>query len=245
MDRPETLRLLHNKWRFAGLLHDLGLPFPNTRLIENPAQAASLGLRFPLIAKPLEGQGGIGNVVCRTLAELEAHVASAQHCDQLPVLAQEYAPGADVVFGVLADKGTMLAWTIQKHLKHGRMEFLRHEPILEIGRKILSHLGFSGVAEFDLRLNDTDGSLQVLECNPRFWYSVAFSFFAGVDFVHLGMERAHSCGSDAVESQMGIFIKPERAVWEVILGRLLPGTLRVRPGMHSGWWSRTHCPMSI
>ncbi len=59
------------------LLRSLGLPFPKSRVIHNPATAAeaATGLRFPVVIKPNVGGSGAGVVRFNTLEELKAAIA--------------------------------------------------------------------------------------------------------------------------------------------------------------------------
>lgn len=59
------------------LLRSLGLPFPKSRVLHNPANAveASEGLRFPIVIKPNVGGSGAGVVRFNTKEELAAAVA--------------------------------------------------------------------------------------------------------------------------------------------------------------------------
>lgn len=186
---PGQLRILNNKWTFSRLLEDLGLPYPNSRLIEQAQDVETLDLRFPVIVKPLDLDAGRGVARCDTPDAVAAHVA--RHSAALPLLVQEFIPGADVGLGILARQGEILAWSIQKQATDGSgIEFIAHEGILEIGQRLMSHLCYDGIAHFDLRLDARDGSVKALECNPRFWASLPFCMVAGVNYAELGIRLA-------------------------------------------------------
>ena len=185
----ERLRVLNNKWDFARLLKQHGLPEPQSRLLERAEDAGALDISSPVILKPLELDAGRGVVRCDTPAEVRAHLNRPGVT--LPLLAQEYVPGADVGLGLLAHQGAVVAWSIQKQLPDGSgVEFIEHERILEIGRRIVSVCRHDGIAHFDMRIDARDGSVQVLECNPRFWASLPFCMLAGVNFADLGIRLA-------------------------------------------------------
>ncbi len=185
----ELLQTLNNKWRFSRLLEQHGLPFPESRLIVREEDAQAVPLPFPVIVKPLELDAGRGVARCNSQSELAAHVR--RHRASLPLLVQEYIPGEDVGLGLLARAGEVLASTIQRQLPDSSgVEFIRHDGILDIGRQIMSVCNYEGIAHFDLRLDSRDGSVKVLECNPRFWASLPFCMVAGVNFAELGMRLA-------------------------------------------------------
>ena len=185
----EHLRVLNNKWDFARLLKQHGLPEPQSHLLERVEDVDALDIGFPVILKPLELDASRGVVRCDTPAAVQAHLKRPGVT--LPLLVQEYVPGADVGLGLLAHQGTVVAWSIQKQLPDGSgVEFIKHERILEIGRRILSVCRHDGIAHFDMRIDARDGSIQVLECNPRFWASLPFCMLAGVNFADLAIRLA-------------------------------------------------------
>jgi hypothetical protein len=50
--------------------------------------------------------------------------------------------------------------------------------------------GYHGIANFDAVLSDEDGRAYLVECNPRFWYSVYLVAIAGLNFVDLALAPA-------------------------------------------------------
>jgi predicted ATP-grasp superfamily ATP-dependent carboligase len=53
---------------------------------------------------------------------------------------------------------------------------------LEYGTRLLSHLGWHGVAMVEFKRDDRDGALRLMEINARFWGSLQLAIDAGVDF---------------------------------------------------------------
>ena len=185
----EVLRQLDNKWLLSRLLEENGLPYPKSRLLERAVDADILDLNFPVIIKPLNLDASRGVVRCDTCEEVTTHLRGVGNT--LPLLAQEFIPGADVGLGLLASGGIVLASTVQRQKPDGSgVEFIDHPEILEIGRRILAICRYDGIAHFDLRLDERDGSVKVLECNPRFWASLPFCMLAGVNFADLGIRLA-------------------------------------------------------
>lgn len=189
MPPVELLRMLNNKWFFSRFLEQHGLPFPKSRLIQGDKDVKALDLEFPVIIKPLELDASRGVERCDAPAKVQAYLSRAEAV--LPLLVQEYIPGDDVGLGLLARQGTVLAWTIQKQLPDGSgIEFIRHEQVLDIGRRIVAACQYDGIMHFDMRLDARDGSVKVLECNPRFWASLPFSMVTGVNFPDMGIRLA-------------------------------------------------------
>lgn len=177
----EHLRVLNNKWEFARLLQRSGLPLPPTRLLAAPEDAQTLDLDFPVIVKPLDLDAGRGVARCDTPDALAAH--AERHQAALPLLVQEYVPGADVGLGLLIRAGRVAAWTIQRQNPDGSgVAFIEHPGVLGVGEAIAALGPHDGVLHFDMRLDARDGSVKVLECNPRFWASLPWCLIAGVNF---------------------------------------------------------------
>jgi hypothetical protein len=49
--------------------------------------------------------------------------------------------------------------------------------------KILAATGFTGVANFDARLDSRTGRMKLFECNPRFFLRMSATRLCGLDFV--------------------------------------------------------------
>ncbi|MGO8670786.1 MAG: ATP-grasp domain-containing protein [Capsulimonadaceae bacterium] len=178
------LNRLHNKWEFYKLLAANGIPTPVTVIAETPDQDLR-GIQFPVIIKPVDGGNNEGVQRIDTASELTAVLSAVP----LPLLVQEFAPGDDVDLNVLASEGEIVAWSVQAVTRSG-YRFLRNDSILEQGRRIVALTGYTGVANFDTRLDPETGISRYIECNPRIWGSFAAAVDSGVDFLHLGVELA-------------------------------------------------------
>lgn len=186
------LQMLNNKWSFSQFLREHQLPVPVTVLVETMDQLESIPLKYPLIVKPLEMQGGNGVGKLNSLVEARAHLRDDCDANRLPLLFQEFIPGADVDLSILANHGEVVEWTIQKRLSNGALEFVEDEQILALGKKIAATLSFHGVAHFDMRRDERDGVVKFLECNPRFWATLRESLWNGTNFVESGIRLIES-----------------------------------------------------
>lgn len=184
----QTLDLLHDKWQFACFLRELGVCVPQSQLITCADDAAAINIAGRLVTKELNNEGSKGQAIYESADELRAAISKFDENDtsHWPLLVQEFVPGTDYGINILARHGEILAWTVQKHLKPGELDFYQDDRILELTRKIVKASGYHGVANFDIRLDSRDNQLKYFECNPRFWGSLLYSFWAGVNFAHLG-----------------------------------------------------------
>ncbi|HVE40305.1 MAG TPA: ATP-grasp domain-containing protein [Planctomycetota bacterium] len=230
----------HDKWEFNGLLRTLGLPTPRTWLWNGIADVERGAWDFPLMLKPPRGEGGVGvrRVDSRSALSNVLGPYGEQH--GWPILAQEFIPGRDIDLSVLADRGRIVAWTVQQSPtgQPGDLEFLQHPRVLEIGAALVRATGYHGIAHFDLRIDDRTGQPLFLEANPRFWGSLRHSLWSGVNFPALGLALAR--GQDA-----GIHFRPvvgpcrdpgfsiRSSVHALLQGRLRPD--RWSSATEAGW----------
>jgi glutathione synthase/RimK-type ligase-like ATP-grasp enzyme len=94
-----TFQVEISKARQCALFAGLGLPYPNTRVVNDRSRvvAAAEGLRFPVLVKPNIGGSGAGIRQFATRAELEAAASDGTLGLGLDgtALVQEFLPAAD------------------------------------------------------------------------------------------------------------------------------------------------------
>lgn len=184
------LEKLDNKWTFYNFLTANRIPAPPATLLETAEdfdRAVPHNLTFPLFLKPLHTESGHGLRWVADPDELSRHVATEGRHTALPLMLQEYAPGYDADVSLLAWEGEILAHVIQSRKDPAALEFIEHDAILDAARRIVAASGYSGVANIDVRVDETSGSVQVLECNPRFWYTLQASAWRGLNFLDIGI----------------------------------------------------------
>ena len=181
----ETLGLLYNKATFAKFMETHKLPHPVTSQITSLQGLNDPWIKAPIVIKPIAGEGGRGVVVALDDDRLKAVRIALEKSGDFSVLAQEYIPGSDIDLSVLAVDGEILVWTVQTLAGPISLHFTTNEEVLRIGSEIIRHANYSGVAHMDMRLDERDGSIKVIEFNPRFWFTVAASAEAGVNFPYL------------------------------------------------------------
>jgi len=84
-------------------------------------------------------------------------------------------------------------------------ESIRHPELQQSAERLLSCLGWVGVAMVEFKEDPRDGQPKRLEINPRFWGSLHHAILCGVDFPYLlyclAMDGAVT---DVVEYQVGV-----------------------------------------
>ncbi len=196
-----TLLALNNKWEFYKLCVANNVPVPKTLFVEDKSAidpeiiAAELG--FPLVVKPVAGYGQRGILVLTGKADLEARLLRNHSYTYGGMVIQEFVEGCDWALSVFARNGAVENWTawacpgqLEAGYGVGRFlvtEFCDRRDLMEMGEKIISATGFSGVANFDARFDIRSNTMKMFECNPRFFNRMLAARFCGLDFVRAGL----------------------------------------------------------
>ena len=190
----ELVEDLVDKGRFLALAERLELPVPRARrVLASDATPEDLGLRFPLVVKPLHRQAERWGPIeaaakarhvedAAELAELWPRLRDAE----LEVLAQEVVPGPETRVEsyhtyVDPDRRTVAEFTGRKirtvPARYGHstaVELTEVEDVAALGREVVERIGLVGVGKADFK-RAPDGTLHLLEVNPRFtlWHNPA------------------------------------------------------------------------
>ena len=183
----EVIETADDKAAFAKFLGAHHLPHPQTELITDRSVLTTRPFA-PCVLKPARAGNAEGFRYVRSSDELNAYLANEDLGG--PLLRQEYLPGDEVDCSVLVDHGEVVAWTCQRAPWDPReREMLEDAEALGLTRNVVRALGYHGVCHLDLR-RDANRELRVLELNPRFWMSLQYSMWAGVNFPALAVRMA-------------------------------------------------------
>lgn len=233
----ELMERLSDKERFAQLCGELGVVHPQTRYVPDAAADQEAGalladLSWPLVVKAADSVS-FGSLLyagkqkvayCDSPAELSTlrqEMRAAGYAGGLVV--QERIPGGDDqmrVFTTYSDADGRVRWSrmaqvlLEDHdpmmignplaIVHGE-----HEVAAEQITRLLEHVGWTGFANFDIKVDPRDGRGHVFELNPRLGRSHAYMSAAGHPFL-LPLVREHVEGRDPLDDvQMG----PETDDW--------------------------------
>lgn len=191
----EMLDIVSDKWLLANFLSRHQLPGPPT-ILSTMGEAFEYGLRklsFPVLLKPRQDlRDGTG--IRRFENAEQVLLFLAQRPEYLGrYVVQSLIRGYDMGCNVLCEGGQILAYTIQRASMPSRkqyspaaiIEFLEDERVLDLATELVSALGWSGVANIDLRHDQERDQVKILELNPRYWGSLLGSLSAGVNFPYL------------------------------------------------------------
>jgi biotin carboxylase len=181
-----TFDLLNDKWNFTQFCQQNGIRAPQARLFDSLLalrQALDSGeIALPLTIKPTNRSGGAGVLHLREPADL----ALLDTVDYRPILAQRHIIGKSVSITMLCDHGKVLAHVAQER-DAKRFRVFANTDLLDNVTWLATLTGYHGIANFDAVLSDEDGRAYLVECNPRFWYSVYLVAIAGLNFVKLAL----------------------------------------------------------
>lgn len=183
-----------NKWLLSEHLSKNNILGPKSVLIENKNQinATSIHIRFPVIAKPVDGfGGGQGVQVFETINAFQEYY-TANKINYNYIL-QEYIKGDDMGCNVLCKDGEILVFTMQRgnlwsnnpYVPQIGHEFLYDKNLYTSIKTLMKSLNWSGVACVDIRYDTNTKQFYIIEINTRYWRSLIGSLSSGVNFPYL------------------------------------------------------------
>lgn len=196
-----------DKERTREIAGELGIPVPASRLLpQGEAPPAAEG-KFPKVLKPVRSKVVIrSRLVTLAVAVVrdasERDVTLAAWLPFTAVQEQTWVPGHGVGIEVLYERGRM-AWYFAHERLHewpltgGASTWRRacddEDELVAHTQRLLDHLHWHGVAMVEWRRDD-QGSVRLMEINPRFWGSLPLTIAAGVDMplglLELARQRA-------------------------------------------------------
>jgi len=228
----EVVDTCHNKDRFAELLTKIGAPHPHTTAVHSLEQARRLTFDRPMIAKPIDGDGGIGVNRVDNVEEFDRHTRSGLPGTRLPLLVQEFVPGVDIDCSFYAEGGNILAWAVQTRSSANDplIEFVLDDRVVSVCRLVVAALGYDGLGHADLRIDERDGTVKVIELNPRVWGSVQYAHFVGAAFPGFAVRRALGLDAEPPQPPVGSCRNPPLEALSALKG-LLGRQIVAPPGL--------------
>ena len=196
------LNQVSNKLSFSRLVESLGLFAPKTIALSSSLTAdqvvSELGL--PIISKPSIGEGGNGIISINNLEELNDLILNYNSLES--TILQEKVSGQDVAITLLANEGVVFVAILRKRwftpneaLNFSPMqdvEYFEAPWLVELGRKFVKFTNFSGIADFDLKVDFTNKKAWFLECDPRIMGTVSNLALFGVNVPKLLVDQVNN-----------------------------------------------------
>jgi len=198
----DVFDLVSNKYKLLKSAVEYSIPVPKTFFIEDPSGIDEImeKLPYPVIAKPyssriLSENKWIPTKVHYVKSKEELiHLYKTKEYFQYPSLIQERINGHGAGIFVVMNKGELISAFAHKRLREkppsGGVSVLREsipiDPALKkCSIKLLSALGWHGVAMIEFKVDRATGKYYLMEVNGRFWGSLQLSIDAGIDFPYI------------------------------------------------------------
>ena len=182
----------YDKNQLMQVCKEFDFPHPQTIDLENPiTEEDKLNFKFPALIKPNETTGARGFTMVNNFNELNS-VYSGLKMQFGSCHLQQYIPNGGRQFKVqiLVYNNSVLATSvIEKYrfypLKGGSSCFnstIINEELVSICISVLKEIKWQGFADFDLIEDPRDGSILIMEINPRVPACIKVSVVSGIDF---------------------------------------------------------------
>ncbi len=180
LPRPQAVDCSLDKYRFAQVMHQAGLPTPMTALGRDPAGVAEVP--GPWIVKPRWGRGSRDVFAVDDCHDLAWPCRRIEH----PIV-QHRVPGREFTVDVLTDRagcvvGAVPRWRIE--CKAGistKGRTFADAEVIETVTAVIAAVGIDGVANVQGFVGDE--GVVIVEVNPRFSGGLPLSIAAGADIV--------------------------------------------------------------
>ena len=208
---PDVLELFVDKGRFADLLRRSGTPHPFTRIVDEPADLATVpsAVFSSAILKPRDSQRFMQRFGVKAW-----HVDSAPHAAEqmlrlrdegFPVVLQEYIPGPPTqhyfVDGFVDRTGVVRGIFVRQRLRMYPADFGNSTFMISVAREaaapavasitsLLRSVGYRGIFSAEFKLDPRDGQFKILEVNARAWWYIEFAARCGVDVCRMAYDDA-------------------------------------------------------
>lgn len=198
LPEPDVFDIATNKASLTDFLTAHGFRQPTTvKVTAGASRPEGLSvLSFPVLAKPPLSSGGNGIRNFETPKALDDFLAGEGHDEDWVV--QEFVPGTDLGVNVLCRNGQIIASTVQHAMipssvpyrASTSLEFRTDASAMDVAARLIEKLGWSGIANIDMRRSPTSEVPFVFELNGRYWLTLLGSLKAGVNFPLLACETA-------------------------------------------------------
>ena len=210
----DLLDEITQKENFYRICEEIGIPYPKTVYLDCADPDAEFddgGMAYPLIAKPSNSAAyhyaDIPNkkkvFLVQDREELEAIFGDLKRsCYDRSLIVQEFIPGDDTQIRILSAYTDSDANPV--FMCGGRVVLEDHSPtaignpaviipernqrVLEDAARFMKHVGYHGMANFDVKFDERDGSYRFFEINTRPGRSSFFAWQAGVNFAKVQVD---------------------------------------------------------
>lgn len=230
---PERIQMANDKWALHEFVTQHGLPGLPTILIgyagDNVSNTVALdSIPYPALLKPMSQRGGFGIVEVKNVSDFNRAWQDERIMKGKKYLLQSLIPSVDYSLSVCCQRGEIIAYTLYRALSHSDnpyqignlVEYVNDEQALDVGGRLVSAMGWEGVADIDLLLDKRDQKMRVLEFNPRFWQSLLGGLIAGVNFPLIWYLSAMGTIRPSAQREGARYARPSLYI-KTLLGRFM------------------------
>jgi predicted ATP-grasp superfamily ATP-dependent carboligase len=198
LPRWEQLKWVCEKPLLYRRARELGLAVPLTYELASLEQASAAELRFPVVLKPNMGGRSRFARAKAVLVDsqetfLTAYRWAAEQVGIENVVVQEMIPGggeSQFSYAALWNRGAPVAEFTARRTRQFPVDFgytstfveVVDEPqLVEAARRLLGSIGHHGLVEVEFKRDRRDGSMKILDVNPRPWTWFGLAAATGVD----------------------------------------------------------------
>ena len=202
------VEVLTDKWRFAELLNQLGIPHPKTRLIRSTEELSSVpdssfegAILKPLSSVTFASRHGVKGYVVQGRAQANEILRSIE----LPIMLQEFVPGppdAGYFLDGYRDRNGRIAALFGRHrlrmhpCRLGNSTLVESVPLRDLHaaisplERLLDRISYCGIFSAEFKYDGCDREFKLIEINARPWWYVEFASMCGVDVCNLAYRDA-------------------------------------------------------
>ena len=227
--------LIQKKAEFYEVCDKFAIPYPTTKVLTAPAEAAEitedkLGFAYPIIVKPSSSVAywkfpfdGMKKVYTAATPEEAASIVRQIYASGYPdkMILQKMVPGGDDHMRVLTafsdENGKVRAMClghtmVEEHTPHGLgnhaaivTEDTTALPLVENIRQMLEACHYTGFSNFDIKWSGEPGDFRVFEINLRQGRSNYYVTASGMNIAKLVVEKWNDGGTDCVLNRNEVF----------------------------------------
>jgi len=194
----KTLQFAHDRKQLFEAAQEAGVPEPETELIKEVDdwnRELIIKSRYAILADEYADNEQMNSAVGtgKTIFHKPGHKPNIENIKSTmkhsPIV-QKFIPGQEYTFRALYNDGEPIV-TTQKQLIRGFKysqgpsvfhKSVHHPKLEEVGRKLLDHLDWHGLASVGFIRDERSGKFKLLEINPRLWSSVPIDLYSGISY---------------------------------------------------------------
>jgi predicted ATP-grasp superfamily ATP-dependent carboligase len=253
----EKMRAISDKSSLYRLAEKLQVPIPKTLYLAGAEDLPNVISKidyYPVVVKPALSKIKVGDECISTIVKYATskkdleNLYSSNNFLRYPSMIQEKVVGPGTGLFTLYDGNRHLALFSHRRLREkppsGGVSVVSEsvpldEEMVESASRLLSAVGWSGVAMVEFKRDERDGKAKLMEINGRFWGSLQLAITCGVDFPRLLLDHLKGEGpiSTVTEYRIGHKMKWFLGTLDHLLIRLRQSreALNLPPGSQTKW----------